>query len=273
MTRSNARALRVLIADDEPLARQRLADLLEQHEGVELVDVAENGDEAVKLIRSLEPDLVFLDVQMPGKSGLDVVRAVGADTMPATIFVTAYDQHALKAFELAAVDYLVKPFDDERFASALQRARRLVELKQVGKLSSQLLSLLQGSAISEAGSPRSPAASAPKAEYLERIAVESRGQVRVVPVKQIDFILASGPYAELHVGDKRHLIRERMQNLEDRLDPKKFIRVHRSAIVRADLIETLFRAEGGDYTLQLKGGVKLKVSRSRVEELQSRLGL
>ena len=270
---SRTRALRVLIADDEPLARQRLADLLERENGVELVDAARNGDEAVDLIRSLEPDLVFLDVQMPGRSGLDVVRAVGADAMPATIFVTAYDQHALKAFELAAVDYLVKPFDDERFAGALKRARRLVELKQVGKLSGQLLSLLQGVALSTSSAPAPPAPPTPKTEYLERIAVESRGQVRVVPVKQIDFILASGPYAELHVGDKRHLIRERMQNLEDRLDPKKFIRVHRSAIVRADLIETLFRAEGGDYTLQLKGGVKIKVSRSRVEELQARLGL
>lgn len=270
-----SRALRVLIADDEPLGRQRLSDLLERQTGVEVVGAAENGEDAVRLIKSLEPDLVFLDVQMPGMSGLDVVRAIGADAMPATIFVTAYDQHALKAFELAAVDYVVKPFDDERFASALQRARRIVELEQVGKLSGQLLSLLQGTSLQLPGSPtpESRSSTPASAEYLERIAVESRGQVRVVPVKQIDFILASGPYAELHVGDKRHLIRERMQNLEERLDPKRFIRVHRSAIVRVDLIETLFRAEGGDYALQLKGGVKIKVSRSRVEELQARLGL
>lgn len=268
-----SRTLRVLIADDEPLGRQRLSDLLDRQTGVELVGSAENGKEAVRLIKSLDPDLVFLDVQMPGMSGLDVVRTVGAESMPATIFVTAYDKHALRAFELAAVDYIVKPFDDERFASALQRARRMVELEQVGELSGQLLSLLQGSAPQPRATPAPRASTPAGTDYLERIAVESRGQVRVVPVKQIDFILASGPYAELHVGDKRHLIRERMQNLEDRLDPKRFIRVHRSAIVRVDLIETLFRAEGGDYTLQLKGGVKIKVSRSRVEELQARLGL
>jgi two-component system LytT family response regulator len=207
---------------------------------------------------------------MPGKTGLDVVREIGAAAMPATIFVTAYDQYALKAFELAAIDYLVKPFDDERFEQAFRRARRVIELEEVGRLRSQLLAVLQGSPV-PVGSPGT--ADGKRSEYLERIAVETKGQVRVVPVKQIDYIVASGPYAELYVADKRYIIRERMQTLEERLDPARFFRIHRSAIVRLDLVETLIRNPGGDYALQLKGGVRLKVSRSRFEELEKRMGL
>lgn len=264
------KSLRVLIVDDEPLARQRLEDLLHQEEGVEIVGTADNGDAAIEAIRDWKPDLLFLDVQMPGKTGLDVVREIGPDAMPATILVTAYDQYALKAFELAAVDYVVKPFDDERFEQAFRRARRMVELEEVGRLRSQLLAVLQGGGPAPA-TPTGDGARRP--EYLERIAVETKGQVRVVPVKQIDYIMASGPYAELHVGEKRYIIRERMQTLEERLDPARFFRIHRSAIVRLDLVETLLRNPGGDYALQLKGGVRLKVSRSRFEELEKRMGI
>ena len=273
-----ATPLRVLIVDDEALGRQRLEDLLASEAGVAIVGTAENGEQAIAAIRRLRPDVVFLDVQMPGKSGLDVVRAIGIDEMPATIFVTAYDQYALKAFDLAAVDYLVKPFDDERFEQALARARRLVALEDVDRLSERLKALLGESRDArDARDARSvPAASqdasAPP-QYLERIAVEMKGQVKIVPVKQIDFIEASGPYAELHVGDKVYLVRERMQTLEERLDPVRFLRIHRSAIVRLDLVETLIRGAGGDYAVQLKGGVRLKVSRSRYEELAQLLGL
>ena len=266
-----AKNLRVVIADDELLARQRLEDLLRGEEHVEIVGRAHNGDAAVRAIRELEPDLVFLDVQMPGKTGLDVVREIGPDDMPATIFVTAYDQYALKAFDVAAIDYLVKPFDDERFEQAFRRARRMIELEKVDRLSSELRALL--GATPRLASAGTPASGAPPSEYLERIAVEMKGQVRVVPVKQVDYIMASGPYAELHVGDKRYVIRERMQTLEERLDPAKFFRIHRSAIVRLDLIETLLRNPGGDYGVQLKGGVKLKVSRNRFEELAARMGM
>ena len=258
-----ARPLRVLIADDERLARQRLEDLLVHEANVEIVGQADNGLTTIAAIRELEPDLVFLDIQMPGKTGLEVVREIGADEMPPVIFTTAYD-HAVAAFDLAAIDYLIKPFDDERFEKAFRRARKMIELNQVSKLSEELRALL--------GGPQS-AADPGKAQYLERIAVEMRGQVRVVPVKQIDYLIASGPYAELYVGDKRYLIRERMQTLEERLDPSRFFRIHRSAIVRLDLIETLIRNPGGDYAVQLKGGVKLKVSRSRFEKLEQQMGM
>jgi len=257
-----AKALRVLIADDERLARQRLEDLLAHEASVEIVGRADNGVTTVEAIRELKPDLVFLDIQMPGKTGLEVVREIGVDAMPPVIFTTAYD-HALAAFDLAATDYLVKPFDDERFEKAFRRARQLIELKQVSKLTDELRVLLS---VPQTAPPT-------KSQYLERIAVETRGQVRVVPVKQIDYMIASGPYAELYVGDKRYLIRERMQTLEERLDPAKFVRIHRSAIVRLDLIETLIRNPGGDYGVVLKGGVKLKVSRGRFEKLEELMGL
>jgi two-component system, LytTR family, response regulator len=265
---TDAQHLRVLIVDDELLARQRVADMLAQERDIDIVGEIDNGIAAVEAIRSLHPDLVFLDMQMPGKTGLDVVREIGVDAMPLTIFVTAYDKHALEAFEVAAVDYLVKPFDDERFEQALQRARRLLELHEVDKLRSRLLSVLQGDRASDATAP-----SAERGAYLERIPVEMRGKTRVVPVSEIEFIVASGPYAELYSGDRKYVIRESMQNLEDRLDPSHFIRTHRSVIVRLDLIETLHKGAGGDYEVQLKSGRRLRVSRSRLEALEKKLGV
>lgn len=285
---SAAHPLRVLVADDEALARQRLEDLLRKESRVEIVGTAENGDAAVQAIRKLKPDLVFLDVQMPGRTGFDVVRDIGAERMPPTIFVTAYDQFALQAFNVAAVDYLVKPFDDERFEQAFRRARHMIELKEVGRLTEQLRALLQsearaaatgdGGTLTEppekAGVHRpAPAAPSSGSRYLERIAVEMRGQVRVVPVDTIEYITASGPYAEIHVGEKTYIIRERMQTLEERLDPARFFRIHRSVIVRLDRIDTLLREPGGDYAVQLKNGARLSVSRNRVEPLEQWMGL
>lgn len=257
--------LRVLIVDDEPLARQRIADLLAREPNVEVVGEATNGEGAIDEIRELDPDLVFLDVQMPGKSGFDVVREIGPDRMPATIFVTAYDRYALDAFDVAAVDYLVKPFDDERFEAAFRRARRLVRLERVGEMATRLRAVLEGGR-PEGGVGRTQ-------PFLERIAVESRGQIRVVPVDRIDYITANGPYVTLHAGQDTHVLRERMQTLEERLDPRLFFRIHRSTIVRIDRIEALLRAGGGDYAVRLRGGAELSVSRGRVEELEHRLGL
>lgn len=252
--------VRVVVADDELLARQRLEDLLARQEGVKVVASSASGTEAVEAIRKFAPDLVFLDVQMPGMTGFEVVAAIGAERMPVTIFVTAFDQFALKAFEVAAVDYLVKPFDDERFAQALARARKTIELHEVERVTKHLVALLHG------------AEAPPKRQFLDRIPVESRGQTRVVPVAKVDYITASGPYAELHVGEKTYAVRERMQTLEETLDPDVFFRIHRSAIVRLDRIDVLLRAAGGDYAVRLKDGMELPVSRSRREQLEGRLG-
>ncbi len=259
--------VRGLVVDDEPLARMRIEDLLAHTEDAVVVGSATNGIEAVERIRTLKPDLVFLDVQMPGKTGIEVIREIGAERMPATIFVTAYDQFAVQAFDVAAVDYLVKPFDDERFEAAFARARQRLSVEGMSKLREQLLSVLGGSS-----APPHPLTASPP-HYLERIAVEMRGKVRSIPVDQIDYIVADGPYAELHTGDRRHIIRESMQTLEERLDPKHFMRVHRSMIVRLDLVDTLHRGAGGDYELQLKNGARVKVSRSRREALERWLGV
>ncbi len=198
------------------------------------------------------------------------------------MFVTAYDQYALRAFDAAAIDYLVKPFDDERFEQAFRRARRAVELGAVSRLSGKLIAALQvvqagaggGSpAAADVGDRVAAPATPTNTPYLERFAVETRGQVRVVPVSKVLYITASGPYAEIHTAERTHLIREQMQILEERLDPDKFFRVHRSAIVRFELIEGLTRNASGDYTVQLKGGLTLKVSRTWPDELEQRMGL
>jgi two-component system, LytTR family, response regulator len=242
-----ARALRVLIVDDEPLARDHVADRLAHEQNVEIVGTAEDGDEAVEAIRNLSPDLVFLDVQMPGTTGVEVAAALGED-MPATIFTTAFDQYALKAFELAAVDYLVKPFDDERFSEAFQRARRAIEAEW---------------RLSQLDAGKSP--------WLQRVPVELRGQTRFISVDKIDYITASGPYAELHVEDRTYAVRERMHDLEERLDPEVFMRIHRSAIVRLDRVDVMLRSSGGDYAVRLKDGTELSVSRARRDALEARL--
>lgn len=261
--------LRVLVADDEPLARQRLLDLLAPLPDVEVAGTAGSGREALALLEAQlqagQPvDVAFLDVQMPGLTGLDVARAVGPERMPVTIFVTAYDQHALAAFELAALDYLLKPFEDARFHETLERARRLVRLQQVDELRGRLLTLLQ-----QPQPARPPAQAAPA--YLERITVEMRGQVRIVPVDRIDYFSADGAYVELHAGEDTYLLRERLQTLEERLDPQRFMRVHRSTIVQLDRVEALMVAAGGDYAVRLKGGRRLRVSRSRRDALVERL--
>ena len=249
-----------MIIDDEPLARQRIEDLLRRESDVDIVGSVDNGGDAPGEIVAKNPDLVFLDVQMPGRSGIEVVAEVGAERMPVTIFVTAYDQFALKAFELAALDYLLKPFDDERFEQALRRARQEIEHRDAGRVANQLAALLQNTPPAE---PR----------YLERLAVETRGQVRVVPVDKVDYITADGPYAEIHIGPGAFAIRERMHALEERLDPTEFFRIHRSAIVRIDRIDAFMKKPGGDYSVRLKDGTELSVSRNKREELERLIGM
>ena len=265
--------LRVLVVDDEPLARQRLLDLLATEPDVEVVGEAGTGRKAVAALRdrsgSKAPaDVVFLDVQMPGLTGLDVVREIGPEAMPVTIFVTAYDQHALAAFEAEAVDYLLKPYDDDRFRRALDRARRAVRLREVDALRGRLAALV-GDDLGPTTGPRTPE----PASYLERFAVESRGQTRIISTDAVDYITSDGPYAILHVGTETHTLRETMQTLVERLDPTRFARIHRSTIVRLDRVEALLTSSGGDYGVRLTDGTRLSLSRSRREDLVRRLGL
>jgi two-component system, LytTR family, response regulator len=257
--------LRIVIADDGALARQRIEDLLATVPEVQILASVGSGTEAIEAIRNLSPDLVFLDIQMPDKSGIDVLRDIGPDHMPISIFVTAYDSYALRAFELSAIDYLLKPFEDERFFQALQRARHQHELKTMNQLAEPLRKLLDNFE-HNASEPN-------HGNYPERFAVETPGQVRVIPVMAIDYILASGHYVEIHAGGKAHVIRERMDHLETKLDPAKFFRIHRSTIVQLDRVVSLLREGGGDYAVRLKSNVELPVSRSRVEALERWMGL
>ena len=265
---SSAPPLRVLVVDDEPLARQRILDLLATEPDAEVVGQAGTGRQAVAALQGQNVDVVFLDIQMPGLSGLDVVREVGPEAMPATVFATAYDHHALAAFDAAAVDYLLKPFDDDRFRQALARARAAVRLQGVDALRRQLATLLGEAPLSETSTP-----SASPRPYLERFAVESRGQTRIVPVAAVDYVVSDGPYAELHAGGEVHVIRETMQALEERLDPAQFFRIHRSTIVRISRVEALLTAPGGDYAVRLADGTRLGLSRSRREAFAQRLGI
>ena len=262
--------LRVLIVDDEPLARRRLRQLLAAYEAVDIAGEAENGRQAVRLIEEERPGLVFLDVQMPGLNGVDVIEEVGAASMPPVIFVTAYDQYALEAFRLAALDYLVKPFDDERFAEAFSRARSQVRLQEKSQTADRLLTLLEN----ERAASGRPDPTSESQRYLERIAVETPGRTRIISTSDIDYITADGSYAELHLaGGDRYPIRERMKTLEERLDPNVFFRIHRSTIVRLERVASLLTRSGGRYAVELEDGTRLKVSRSRHEDLQDRLGL
>jgi two-component system LytT family response regulator len=258
-----AERIRVVIVDDEPLGRRRIEDALKSHQDVDVVGFAGDGAAAIDTIRRLEPDLVFLDVQMPRMTGLEVAKTLGAD-MPLTIFVTAYDKHAVDAFQLAATDYLVKPFDDDRFDQALERARRSLRMETAEQMRQKLLAVLH-----DLPSTPPPATT----RYVERIPVESRGEVNFIPTAEVEAIVADGAYAQLVVGNQRHLIRETMTALESQLDPARFIRIHRSAIVAIDQVATLLRGAGGDYEVKMKNGARLAVSRGRRAELEERLGL
>ena len=249
--------------------------LLEEEADVDVAGTAATGEEAIDQIRAARAegqpiDIVFLDVQMPGRTGLDVVREVGPEAMPVTIFVTAYDQHALAAFELAAVDYVLKPFENERFYQTLDRARRIVRLEKVDALQDRLLDLLQDR---NASTDEAPPDTSSSPKYMERIAVDMRGQIRVVPVDRIDYFAAEGNYVQIHAGEDTHLISDTMQNLEKRLDPDAFVRIHRSTIVQLDRVETLLTSPGGNYAVRLRDGTRLKVARGRRDDLVARLGL
>ena len=251
------KAFRVLIVDDEPLARQRLVDLLGA--ASRPVDIAEagNGQDAVDLIERGAFDVVFLDVQMPGLTGFDVVRAIGPDRMPLTVFVTAYDTHAVAAFEANALDYLLKPFSEERFQAALGRVEARLEGGGRNAFGRQLANL--------AFDPETP-------DYWDRLVIKTENTTRLVPVADIDLIESAGVYVTLHVAGKEILYRAPLHVLAGKLDPKRFIRVHRSAIVNIESVLQLDHLSHGEFEAVLKHDARAKVSRSYRANLETRLG-
>jgi two-component system LytT family response regulator len=251
--------IRALIVDDEPLARRGVSLLLSSQPDFSIVGECRNGQEGVAMIDSAKPDLLFLDIQMPGMNGFDVLSSIKPDAVPATIFLTAYDDFALAAFDVHALDYLLKPIDEDRFAAALTRAREILNWKKLSTLQQGISGLLALEAERKVGG------------LAKRFVVRERGRAFFVPVEEIEWIEAVGDYAGLHVGGRTHLLRKAMTILEASLDPRKFVRIHRSAIVRLDCVVALRSRTNRDGCIQLKSGTELKVSRTYSSDLRRAL--
>jgi len=255
--------IRTIIVDDEPTARRGVRLLLERDADIEIVGEAGGGADAAELMLREKPQLAFLDVQMPGCDGFQALAKVGVAAAPVVVFATAYDEHALRAFEVHAVDYLLKPYDDARFTSALERAKNAVRRRTADTVDarlSQLLNYLQ----------TATGAAAP-AESADRILVKSSGEIFFLKAEEIDWIEAEGDYMKFHVAGKTHLMRETMARLEARLDPKRFIRIHRSTIVNFDRMRKLSPSFAGEYAVVLHDGTKLKLSRGYHERIAALL--
>lgn len=246
--------IRTIIADDEPLARRGVRAHLKHEKDFEVISECRNGSEAVKAIETQSPDLVFLDVQMPELDGFSVVEAIGAERMPTVIFVTAYDRYALRAFEVHALDYLLKPFDDQRFAAALQRARAHIERKDMYGIGRRLQGLLDDIT--------------PRRKYAQRLVVKSPGRIFFLSVTEIDWIEAADNYVRLHAGNSSHLLRETMNSLEKRLDPDEFVRVHRSRMINVRKIKEMQPMFRGEYDILLRDGTRLETGRGYRDRVQ-----
>ncbi|MEA2173994.1 MAG: two-component system, LytTR family, response regulator [Blastocatellia bacterium] len=255
---TDATRIRALVIDDERLARNFLLEMLREDEEVEVIGECLNGLEAIEAIRTHAPDLIFLDVQMPELGGFDVLEAIASEKMPFVIFVTAYDQHAVRAFEVNALDFLLKPFDRKRFRVAWQKAKTRIQRERNELLDQRILSLLQDL----------------KAEpnYLERLVLKTNGRIFFLETEEVDWIGADGNYVSVHSGEKSYLLRDTISSLDAQLDPKKFLRIHRSAIVKIDRIRELQPLFHGDYRVIMRNGTELTLSRNYREKLQEALG-
>lgn len=258
MVPSRLERIDVLVVDDEAPARLRLVDLLRKDSQVGSILDAENGVAAVEMIQNQRPDVVFLDVQMPELDGLSVIDAVGAEELPLTIFVTAYDRHAIRAFEANALDYLLKPFSDERFEAAMARVKSRLDERSIHEFGQRMLRMVSATPAPE--------------RRLDRLVVKSGGTTRFVRVVDIEWIEAAGVYVNLHVAGKELLYRASLHELAERLDPMRFVRIHRSAIVNIESILQLEPISPGEFEVVLKSGSRSRISRTYRAQLEKRLG-
>lgn len=273
---AEAGVLTALIADDEALARRRLAELLRGRDGIRVVGQCATGRATLEAVRALRPDVLFLDVQMPGLDGFEVLGRLEAGERPLVIFSTAYDEYALAAFEVHAVDYLLKPFSDERFEASLERTMQAHWSERLADVHDHLRRLLDQ--VAGSGTPYGPGpapvatAPPPQGAFLDRLAVRSGERLTPVDVASIDWIEAAGDYVRVHAGAGIHVVRGTMAALERRLDPGRFLRIHRSTIARVDRIRSLQTDADGRYTAVVEGGVRLRVGRRYRDAVLARLG-
>jgi two-component system, LytTR family, response regulator len=244
--------VRALIVDDEPLARRGVALRLRQFRDVEIVGECGDGRSSLGKILELVPDVVFLDVQMPGMDGFEVLRALPEESLPAVIFVTAYEQHVLRAFDFHALHYLLKPLDDARFAAAVGRARSLIDSALKATMAQRVLKMLN----EKSGA------------YAFRFTVQTGSRIQMVNAEDIEWIGAAGDYVELHVGGRSFLLRETMASLEQRLDPARFLRIHRSRIVQSRCILELRSIENREFTVKLSDGSEHRSSRTYADRVE-----
>jgi|SRR5579864_8471557 len=247
-------AVRTIIVDDEDLARSRISSLLKAEPDIKIVEECKNGRLAIKAILTQKPDLVFLDVQMPELDGFEVLKAIEKEHQPTVIFVTAYDRYAIRAFEAYALDYLLKPFNRARFQKALQRARLQIARETRDRVDGRLASLLKQMRT--------------ESKYLERLVIRSAGRVIFLRTEDVEWFEGCANYVRIHVGKESHLMREKVSSLEERLDPKRFIRIHRSNIVRIDRIKELRSSADGEHVVVLLDGTRLSLSRGYREHFQ-----
>jgi two-component system LytT family response regulator len=257
--------IRALIVDDEPAARAAITTLLAEDPEIRIVGECADGRSALEAVEANAPDLLFLDVQLPEMDGFTMLRQLNGVDLPAVVFVTAYDQYALQAFEVHALDYVLKPFDDQRFREAVTRVKRQIRQGKLGALSEQLLALLESGTGQRTSTPSDR-------QYLKRLVIKSGGRVTLLGVKDIDWIEADGDYVKVHVGRAWHLLRETMKHLEAQIDPTRFVRIHRSTIVNIERIKELQPYFRGEYVLILQDGSSLKLSRGYKEHLEKALG-
>lgn len=250
--------IRTLVVDDEPMARERVLALLQQQPDIEVVGECADGAQAVSAIERLEPELVFLDIQIPVVDGFGVIRALSPNRLPMVVFTTAYDEYALRAFEVHALDYLLKPFDGPRFQRTLDRARERLERQRAGDLGRRLLAMVQDMKAEPTQPP-------------DRLVVKSGGRIFFIRTDEIDWIDAAGNYVRLHVKGEAYLFRETMSAMEARLEGSRFVRIHRSHIVNTDRIKEL-QPGNGEHSVVLRNGTRLTLSRGYRDKLQERLG-
>lgn len=256
--------IRTLIVDDEPIARRGIRAYLKDESDVEIIAECGNGHEAIAAIADLAPDLVFLDVQMPEVDGFGVVASIGPERMPAVIFVTAFDQYALRAFDVHALDYVLKPVDRERFRQAVEHARARIRSPKPDDVSARLLALLREGQPDGAHTVKTP--------FARRLVVKQPEKVVFVDVAEVDWIEAAGNYVNVHVGQREYLIRETMNHMEERLNPEEFLRIRRSVIVRVDRIKELQPQFNSEWVVLLKTGARLQSSRRYRKALDRLLG-